>query len=57
MNILHLFKTPPDEQTRLLATAWSEGQEVTVFELFSDEVDYDRLVDLIFQSDKVLTWF
>lgn len=57
MKILHIFKSPPDSAVKSLAQAWNEGCEVAEVHLYLTPVDYDRLVDLIFESDKVLTWF
>ena len=35
----------------------SEGQEAIRFPLYEGPVDYDRLIDLIFSSDKVISWW
>lgn len=57
MKTLHIFKTEPDETTKTLVDVVSQGEETTLFELFRDDADYDKLVDLIFEHDKVLTWW
>ncbi len=57
MRILHIYKTEPDDTTKTLVNILSEGKEVTEFELFKDGVDYDKLLDLIFEHDKVVTWW
>ena len=59
MSILHILKTKPDSNTQTLisALARSAGEDATVFELFNDQVDYDELIDLIFEHDKVVTWW
>jgi len=57
MKVLHIFKTEPDETVKTLAQAWNEGREVTEFHLYQNPVDYDRLIDLIFENEKVLSWF
>ena len=57
MRVLHIYKTEPDQTTKTLVNILSEGQEATEFELFKDDVDYERLLDLIFEHDKVVTWW
>ncbi len=57
MKILHIYKTVPDETTKTLVDVFSKGEEITEFELFKDDVDYEKLLDLIFEHDKVVTWW
>ncbi|MDY6850722.1 MAG: hypothetical protein SV487_01415 [Thermodesulfobacteriota bacterium] len=57
MKILHIYRTPPDSTVKSLARAWNEGREAAEVHLYLTPVDYGRLIDLIFESDKVLTWF
>jgi len=57
MKVLHIYKTEPDQTTKTLVNILSEGQEATEFELFKDDVDYEKLLDLIFEHDKVVTWW
>lgn len=57
MKVLHIYKSEPDEKVKTLAAAWKEGNEVVEFHLYQSPVDYERLIDLIFESDKVLSWF
>ncbi len=57
MKILHIFKTEPDQVTNTLVEVISKGEEITTFELYKDDVDYGRLLDLIFEHDKVITWW
>ncbi len=57
MKILHILKTEPDDDTKTLIDIVSRGEESTIFELFNDNVDYERLIDLIFEHDKVVTWW
>jgi len=56
VKILHIYRFEPDEVINLLTEAWDEGNEVVEFHLYQTGVDYGRLIDLIFQCDKVLTW-
>ncbi len=57
MKILHIFKTEPDQVTNTLVEVISKGEEITTFELYKDDVDYGRLLDLIFEHHKVITWW
>ncbi|MBW1730205.1 MAG: hypothetical protein JRJ75_04910 [Deltaproteobacteria bacterium] len=57
MKILHIFKSEPDETTKILVDIVSNGKETTFFDLFKDDTDYDELIDLIFEHDKVITWW
>ncbi|MBU2546907.1 MAG: hypothetical protein KKB20_00725 [Proteobacteria bacterium] len=56
MKVLHIFRSDPDETVRLLSSRWNDGTETTEFCLDQPPVDYDRLVTLIFENDRVLCW-
>ena len=57
MKILHVLKSLPDEITETLLEGLSEGHEDERFEMFRREVDYDRLIEVVFESDKVVCWW
>lgn len=57
MKMLQLFKSEPTTDVQKLADILSEGQETTRFNLYEGAVDYDRLVELIFSNDKVISWW
>jgi hypothetical protein len=57
MKVLHVLRSEPDEITRGLIDGMSRagaGKEVALYE---GAVDYARLVQDIFQSDKVICWW
>lgn len=58
MKILHILRSKPDELVQTLISrmskAGNEGKEVL---LYQGSVDYDRLVEEIFQSDMVICWW
>ncbi|MBW2053298.1 MAG: hypothetical protein JRG97_12970 [Deltaproteobacteria bacterium] len=56
MKILHIFKAEPDDVTDTLVEAWGGINEVTRICLYQKPVDYDQLIGLIFESDRVLCW-
>ncbi len=60
MKLLHIYRTVPSEEVKKLVKLISEGEEVigeiNLWELKDDE-DYDRLVKLIFEADKTISWW
>jgi len=57
MKLLHILKSEPDEQTKTLMESLSQGGEATEFGLYEGAVDYGKLIDLIFEHKKVITWW
>ena len=57
MKTLHILKTEPDNNTNTFLDIISEGEEATLFRLFEEEADYEKLIDLIFEHDKVISWW
>lgn len=57
MKLLHVLKSEPDEVVKTLMETSSEGNEVQQFELYTDDVDYDKLIELVFEHDKVICWW
>ena len=57
MKLLHILKTKPDENTRALMGILSRGNEAAEFPLFDDQGDYEKLIDAIFENEKVITWW
>ena len=57
MKLLHILKTEPDERTRTLMDILSEGQETTPYPLYEADADYGKLIDLIFEHDRVISWW
>ncbi len=56
MKLLHILKTEPDATTKTLMDILSEERETTVFELYK-EPDYEKLLNLIFEHDRTITWW
>jgi len=56
MPVLHIYKSEPDEITKKLAEALSEGEAVEV-KLYEGNVDYEDLVKKIFECDKIFCWW
>ena len=57
MKVLHLLKSEPDETIKTLMGSFEEGGEVQEFEMYKGDVDYDKLIELVFDSDKVICWW
>ena len=57
MKLLYILKSEPDETTKTLMDIISEGEETTTFPLYQDNPDYEKLIDLIFEHDKVISWW
>jgi hypothetical protein len=57
MKILHILRTEPDEETRTLMDLISKGEESTTFSLYESDPDYAKLLDLIFENDRTISWW
>ena len=57
MKILHILKSEPDEVVKILMEPSSGRNETRRFEMYNDNVDYERLIELVFESDKVICWW
>ena len=57
MKLLHIFRSVPNPDVLKIVDILSEGNETIRFDLFQKEVDYDRLVELIFSHDKTISWW
>lgn len=57
MKLVHIFRSEPAPDVLKLVEILSEGNETTRFDLYGDEIDYDRLVELVFCSEKVISWW
>jgi len=58
MKTLYIVKTEPDDYTeRLMSMLLGSGREATVFNLYAESADYEKLLDLIFEHDEVISWW
>lgn len=57
MKVLHVLKSEPDEIIKTLKSGFAESDEVQEFEMYRADVDYDKLIQLVFDSDKVICWW
>lgn len=57
MKTLHILKTEPDNNTKALIDNVSQGEESTIFRMYDENVDYEKLIELIFEYDKTVSWW
>jgi hypothetical protein len=57
MKILHVFKSEPDAVIEKLIEPLPKGKKALQFEMYQGDVNYDKLVKLVFESDKVICWW
>lgn len=55
MKILHIQKQDLDATAKKILDAHKKSGNVTVVDLRQNK-NYDQIVDLIFSSDKVISW-
>ena len=57
-KILHILKSEPDDvQIILMDTLSRNHQSLQVSLVDADDSVYDELIDQIFESDEVITWW
>ena len=56
MKVLHILKSEPDEAVQEFLEAFTDDEVKTV-PLFEEEVDWESLVDDIFDHEKVICWW
>ncbi len=57
MKILHVLKSEPDAVIKKVMGPVSKDHEARQFEMYQGDVDYDKLVELVFEHDKVICWW
>lgn len=59
MKILHILRIRPDVTVKKLMQGATNGDRSKVAALyeFKDEQDWSKLVDEIFDNDKVISWW
>jgi hypothetical protein len=57
MKVLHLLRSEPDETVMTLFQWLSREAETSVVELYGDAVDWNQLVEDIFENDRVICWW
>jgi len=57
MKILYLLRTQPDVTVEKFMQTVTNGDQSKVVELYKEEMDWSKLVDEIFDHDKVISWW
>ncbi|MBW1704360.1 MAG: hypothetical protein JRJ86_04255 [Deltaproteobacteria bacterium] len=57
MKLLHILRSKQADNTKTLMEILSEGNEVSEFPLYDEQADYEKLIDAIFENDKVISWW
>lgn len=57
MKILHILKSEPDNRTKTLIDIISKDESCIMFSLYNEYPDYGKLIELIFDCDKIVSWW
>jgi hypothetical protein len=57
MKLLNVYRSNPNDDTQKLVEIVSEGREVQNFNLYAENPDYDKLVDMVFEADQTICWW
>ena len=56
MKTLHLHLSKPSSGTEKIIEIMSGENKAEEIHLYEEDTNYDKLVDLIFEYDKVISW-
>ena len=57
MKLLNVYRSAPNDDTQKLVDIVSEGREAQGFNLYEENPDYDKLVDMVFDADQTICWW
>jgi len=57
MKTLHIYRSKPIPMVRALYDELEKEGTEAEFHLYEERVDYDQLVEKIFQYDRVICWW
>mgnify|MGYP001812223804 FL=1 len=57
MKILYILRTRPDVTVEKFMQTITNGDQSQVRKLYEDKIDWSKLVDDIFDHDKVISWW
>ena len=57
MKILHILRSAPDDIVRKFIEDAPQATESIERPLYRGEIDYDQLLNDIFESDRVICWW
>ena len=56
MKTLHLLLSKPSSGTEKIIEIMSGENKAEKIHLYEEDTNFDKLLDLIFKSDKVISW-
>jgi hypothetical protein len=56
MEVLHILRSEPDEDTRTLIDAIS-GSGAKTLALYESGIDWDQVVDMVVSHEKIICWW
>ena len=57
MKMLHIMRSEPDKVVQILVRGISKDKANQAVLLYEGNVDYERLIEDIFASDRVVVWW
>ena len=57
MKILYILRTRPDVTVAKFMQTITNGDKYQVTKLYEEKIDWPKLVDDIFDHDKVISWW
>ena len=57
MKILYILRTRPDVTVAKFMQTITNGDKYQVTKLYEEKIDWSKLVDDIFDHDKVISWW
>ena len=57
MKILYLLRTRPDKTVEKFMQTITNGDQSRIRKLYDDKIDWSKLVDDIFEHDRVISWW
>jgi hypothetical protein len=57
MKTLHLLMSMPNPETKKLIECISQGERTEIVHLYREETDFEKLVDLFFECDRIISWW
>ncbi len=57
MKLLNVYRSKPNDDTQKLVQIVSEDRDVKNFNLYDENPDYSKLVDMVFDADQTICWW
>jgi len=57
MKILQVYRSEPNDDVKTLVEILNRDRDADEFKLFTDDPNYDVLVEKIFAADKTVCWW